>query len=55
MLLVGAVLMQANDTWRLQPRYLSIEAFAETTADYDADKLTRAPSAAPPILTPRPA
>jgi transposase-like protein len=51
--LVGAVLMEANDEWQLQHRYLSIEALAEISAGEDTEKYTLAPPAAAPILTPR--
>ena len=51
--LVGAVLLEANDEWQLQHRYLSIEALAEISAGDDAEKYTLAPPAAAPILTPR--
>jgi putative transposase len=51
--LVGTVLMEANDEWQLQHRYLSIEALAEISAGEDSDKYTLAPPAAAPILTPR--
>ena len=51
--LVGAVLMEANDEWQLQHRYLSIEALAEISAGEDNDKYTLAPPVAAPILTPR--
>jgi transposase-like protein len=51
--LVGAVLMEANDEWQLQHRYLSVEALAEFAAGDDADKFALAPPAAAPILTPR--
>ena len=51
--LVGAILMEANDEWQLQHRYLSVEALAEVAAGDDGDKYTLAPPAAAPILTPR--
>jgi transposase-like protein len=51
--LVGAVLLEANDEWQLQHRYLSIEALAEISAGEDGDKYTLAQPAAAPILTPR--
>ncbi len=51
--IVDALLMEANDEWQLQHRYLSIEALAEISAGEDADKYTLAPPAAAPILTPR--
>ena len=52
--LVGAVLMEANDEWQLQHRYLSVEAFAGVSpVEEEADRFTLAPSAAMAILTPR--
>jgi putative transposase len=51
--LVGAVLMEANDEWQLQHRYLSIEALAEISAGDEPGKYTLAPPAAAPILNPR--
>ena len=51
--LVGDVLMEANDAWQLQHRYLSIEALAEISAGDNTDKYTFAPPAAAPMLTPR--
>lgn len=51
--LVGAALMEANDEWQLQHRYLSVEAFVEIAAGDEADKFALAPPAAAPIRTPR--
>ena len=50
--LVDAVLLEANDEWQLQHRYLSIEAFASVdTVDEEIDRLALAPPAASQILT----
>ena len=53
MRLVGAVLMEANDEWQLQHRYLSVEALAEIATDNDAEKFALDPPPAAAILTPR--
>ncbi len=45
--LIGAVLLEANDEWQLQHRYMQLEAMAELTApDADAEPLTLPPRAA---------
>ena len=47
-------LMEANDEWQLQHRYLSIEAFAGvSTIEEEVDRFALAPPVATPILTPR--
>ena len=52
--LVGAVLLEANDEWQLQHRYLSTEASASVnTVDEEIDRFALAPPAASQILTPR--
>ena len=43
--LIGAVLMEANDEWQLQHRYMQIEGMAELLAP-DADALRLPPLAA---------
>jgi transposase-like protein len=50
--LVGAVLMDQNDEWSLQHRYLSVEPLLELGAG-DDDQNRLVPPAAAPILTPR--
>jgi transposase-like protein len=50
--LVGAVLMDQNDEWSLQQRYLSVEPLLELSAG-DDDQNRLVPLAAAPILTPR--
>ena len=42
--LIGAVLMEANDEWQLQQRYMQIEGMAELTAPLAEE---------PPLLTPK--
>ena len=45
--LIGAVLLEANDEWQLQHRYMQLEAMAELAApDPDAEPLRLPPKAA---------
>ena len=45
--LIGAVLLEANDEWQLQHRYMQLEAMAELLApDPEADTLRLPPLAA---------
>ena len=45
--LIGAVLLEANDEWQLQHRYMQLEAMAELAApDPDAEPLRLPPEAA---------
>jgi putative transposase len=40
--LIGAVLLEANDEWQLQHRYMQVEAMAELTspaADSEPDQI----------------
>ena len=45
--LIGAVLLEANDEWQLQHRYMQLEAMAELLApDPEAETLRLPPLAA---------
>lgn len=51
--LVGAVLLEANDEWQLQLRYLLIEesSASANTVDEEIDRFALAPPATSQILT----
>jgi putative transposase len=51
--LVGAVLMEQNDEWQLQHRYLSLEPLADLSQLGEEDQNLLAPPTAAPILAPR--
>ena len=51
--LVGAVLMEQNDEWQLQHRYLSLEPLSDLGQLGEDDQNLLVPPAAAPILTPR--
>jgi putative transposase len=51
--LVGAVLMEQNDEWQLQHRYLSLEPLTDLSQGADDDQILLVPPVAAPILTPR--
>ena len=51
--LVGAVLMEQNDEWQLQHRYLSLEPLTDLGQLGEDDQNLLVPPAAAPILTPR--
>ena len=40
--LIGAVLLEANDEWQLQHRYMQIEGMAELTAPLTDDRMIQA-------------
>ena len=50
--LIGAVLMEANDEWSLQHRYLSLEPLNDLASAADEDPGLLAPPAGPAHLTP---
>ena len=41
--LIGAVLLEANDDWQLQHRYMQIEGMAELTVPLTESPLTQIP------------
>ena len=51
--LVGAVLMEQNDEWQLQHRYLSLEPLSDLGQLGEDDQNLLVPPPAAPILTPR--
>ena len=44
--LIGAVLLEQSDEWQLQPRYMQVEAMAESTPELNANNFLK-------ILPPR--
>lgn len=50
--LIGAVLMEANDEWSLQHRYLSLEPLNDLASAGDEEPSLLAPPAEPAHLTP---
>ena len=41
--LIGAVLLEQNDEWQLQHRYMQVEAMAESTPELNANSLLEIP------------
>ena len=44
--LIGAVLLEQNDEWQLQHRYMQVEAMAELSAPTSEDETRQIPCAA---------
>ncbi|MFN8722011.1 MAG: hypothetical protein ACK5YI_14380, partial [Rhodospirillales bacterium] len=51
--LLGAVLLEQNDEWSVQTRYMQVEAMAELAATDTADPIQIPPPAARPMATSR--
>jgi hypothetical protein len=51
--LIGAVLMEQNDEWQLQHRYLSLEPLADLTQLGQEERSTLVPPAEAFIIPPR--